>query len=438
MFGFSPYRRHTVTRFALAFTLAGCMLASGTVVRAQHPTASPVTITYWNQWVDPVAKSAVLKVIALFEKAHPGIHVHEVDIGSDQKILTAITGGKPPDAAVLWTPADVGEWAARGAIQNIGPLSKARHADLSDYSKPALAMSSFKGQLYGLPVELDENALFVVPAFFHAAGLNRYPRTMGEVAADALKLTKKDAAGRITQLGLGPSFADAGGWMLQYLAPYFNGRWYDPAHHTVTPDNPGVLQALQWQKALVDKIGVQAYANFTQAKARNPIGDLFVDGRTAMAIEGEWGCTLIHAYNPKLDWKVLPPPYADGHPQWQNSTSLGGAVDVIPTGAPHPNEAFQFIQFMGSTQAQVILNRTWGNVPTVKSAASILGHGCLKTFIDLAFAPRAFPWPVLPVASQYQTAVGTAEDAVMRGKDTPQHAMTQVRQTIQAALAAAH
>src|SRR5690242_9308369 len=146
-------RARTITRLCMVAALAGGLLATGPTVRAQHP-ADQVTITYWNEWTDPASKAGVMQAISLFEKAHPNIHVQEVDISGDPKILTAITGGKPPDAATLFNLRSIGAWASRGALQNLDTYAKTYGTNLRDYTKAALYAGTHNGHLYALPVEL--------------------------------------------------------------------------------------------------------------------------------------------------------------------------------------------------------------------------------------------------------------------------------------------
>jgi multiple sugar transport system substrate-binding protein len=417
---------HVLGRMLVACTVASCMVASGPMARAEH-TASSTTITYWNMWTDPVQKGAMLKILHQFEQLHPGITVQEVDISSDQEILTAISGGRPPDAATLWNPSDLADWAARGALQSLQPLIAAAHMGLSDFNPSALGMAIYKGTIYGLPITQDGFSLYLNLDAFHAAGLTSYPRTMGALLADAVKLTKKDAAGRITQIGF-----DAHG--ITDLVPYFNGSWYDAHSNAVTPDSSGVLQALAWEKTWVDTVGVQPYENFITATPHNPILDHWIDGTEAMAIDGDWMCALTSSYNKSMHWTVTAPPYAGGHPEWANGTLVSGDLNVIPTGASHPNEAFALMQYMSSTEPQLQFNQAVGNTPTVKSADTLITNACVKTILQLEAGPRASYFPVLPVANQYYAGIMTAEDQVLRGKASPQQAMGRLKQTMQKAL----
>jgi hypothetical protein len=65
------------------------------------------------------------------------------------------------------------------------------------------------------------------------------------------------------------------------------------------------------------------------------------------------------------------------------------------------------------------------------------GNACIKLFTRLIQGQRVFPWPVLSIANDLQTNVGTTEDKVIRGKDTPRHALAQLQTKLQAALMSA-
>ncbi len=432
----NPRRRRLLGRLALSTALVAGLVALSPVARAQH-SADQVTITYWNQWTDPVSKVGVTSAIAAFQKAYPNIHVQEVDISSDTKILTAITGGKPPDAATMFNIRNLGPYASRGAVQNLDALAKTYHTDLADYAPAALNAGTYKGHLYGLTVELDSFALLVNTDLFRAAGIKAYPQTMSQVAADAVALTKKDASGRITQAGIVTGYNAS---MIGFTFPYFNVSWYDPKTNMITANTPNAVQALTWEQNLVARMGVQPYENFLASKARNPLGDHFIDGTVGMDFDGDWACNLIPGYNKNLHWVAIAPPYADGHPEWKNSTWVDGGINIIPTGAAHPNEAYQFINFMNTTQVNVMANKAIGGRSPLKSGGALQqkqGNACIGLFTNLLQGQRAFPWPVTAVSYDLQTGVGTAADSVIRGKDTPAHALGQLQQKIQGELSAA-
>jgi multiple sugar transport system substrate-binding protein len=117
---------------------------------------------------------------------------------------------------------------------------------------------------------------------------------------------------------------------------------------------------------------------------------------------------------------------------------VDGGINIIPTGSPHPKEAFELLQYMTTTQPELQFNQVIGNTPTVKSADRLVTNPCMKTIINLEMGSRSAFFPVLPVSNQYNSGISTAEDQVLRGKATPQQAMGNLKQTIQSALNAAH
>ena len=431
---FTVARARTVARL----TLAATMLVGGAAMSpAAHAgrAADKVTITYWNGWTDPVSKSGFNKVIAAFEKAYPNITVHMVDLASDTKLLTAISGGQAPDAATLMNDRNLGAWAARGALQNLDGLAKTYHTNLADYTSAALALSTYRGHLYALIPEVDPTSLLINTDAFKAAGITKYPQTMSELAADALKLTQKDSSGRITQMGLVTGYNSD---PLGFTFPIFNVSWYDAQHNKMAIDSPEVMQAVTWEKNLVDKIGVQAYENFRASKAKNAMGDHFIDGTAAMDFDGDWACNLVPAYmTKKFNWVAVAPPYADGHPEWKNSTCVDGSVNVIPTGSQHPNEAYQFINFINTTDANVLLNQYVGGKSPLKSGLAIQhqrGNACSRLFDTLLQGPRAFTWPTLKFSYDLNTGVSNTEDAILRGSVSPKAGLAKLQQQMQAKL----
>lgn len=426
--------RRAGARLVLAGVLVACTLAADSVAHAQHARNDVVTVTFWTYSLDAAGMRNWNKQIALFEKAYPTIKIKLTTFTNEQAILTAVAGGNPPDAALFYNLANVGDWGQRGALMNLDPLIKANHLDMSGLARPALRVSTYNGHLYAMPVGLDSFTLYINLDLFHAAGLTRYPTTTSELSADAIKLTKHDASGRMTQLGLGTCCGNTEG--AELLSPLFNASFYDRTHRQVTPDNAGVLRTLQWEGNLVNKMGRQSYFDFTHAKPHNDGGDPFIDGNVAMALDGEWMCYSIpHFATKKFHWINVPPPYEDGHPEWKMSTFLGGTLTGIPSGAKHPNEAIKWLWYETTPQEQVLENAP-GGVPVNVHAASILARqsACNALQIKIGQGARAFPWPVLPVGGQYSSAFMAAEDKILHGQDAPAHAMATLKQSIQSAL----
>jgi multiple sugar transport system permease protein len=109
--------------------------------------------------------------------------------------------------------------------------------------------------------------------------------------------------------------------------------------------------------------GVDNLKSFTGSfSSASPEQDPFLTGQLAMKVEDDWFLTQIARYAPNLDFSVCPIPVPAERfhhlgrfkkdPTWV--TWSGGWSYVIPRGAAHPKEAWQFIQWMSSPQAALI------------------------------------------------------------------------------------
>lgn len=71
--------------------------------------------------------------------------------------------------------------------------------------------------------------------------------------------------------------------------------------------------------------------------------------------------------------------------------------------------ALEFVKFMTSTEEQVLLNKTYGSLPTVKDAYAdpAFQSEDVKVFQSV-LSGTAEPMPQVPQESQFETLVGTA------------------------------
>ena len=71
--------------------------------------------------------------------------------------------------------------------------------------------------------------------------------------------------------------------------------------------------------------------------------------------------------------------------------------------------ALSFVKFMTSDEEQTILNKTYGSLPAVKTAASDPAFSATEQkIIQETLVTTAAPLPQVPDESQFETLVGTA------------------------------
>ena len=423
------------------FCLCGMLLAGGLLLTA-HGCGRPagrqggVEITIWSMWSGQEEKN-FQRVLQRYEEEHPGIKFHNLGaVSDDTKTIRALVAGVPPDFFTLADPSYLGPLARNHALRPLDTLFTASKLHESDFVPASLALCRYQNHLYGMPFLIDDAALLWNKQAFRDAGLDpdHPPRTLEELADDAVKLTKRDADGKIVQLGLRPL-----GDMYLPIA-LFGGKLVDPATGRITADDSANVAAFTWYKNLVDREGgIQAVNEFASGFGSDQGGNNpFFVGKVAMMFNGEWNPYWVARYAPQLQYDVAPAPPPAARPDRARSTWLGGNVFCIPVESKHPKEAWDFMVWMQSPEAQEMFAHDMNNVPNIRSVlhdprlrASPPFRRKYAVFLDLADSPNAGYFPALSVTSRYINLMSVATDKVLFGEVTPAQALAEVRERVQ-------
>ncbi len=124
-------------------------------------------------WGSQNRHDRTLKVIELFQQAHPNIKITSEYGNFDDhwtKLATQAAGGNLPDV-VQQDYSRIGEWVSRDLLLPLDNYVKSGAINLSSVAEEQLSGGKVDGQLYG--VSLGTNALTVLydPAKFEAAGV---------------------------------------------------------------------------------------------------------------------------------------------------------------------------------------------------------------------------------------------------------------------------
>jgi multiple sugar transport system substrate-binding protein len=112
--------------------------SSGTRARTDQ---KPVTITFWSNYSAPHELAALQSAFDAFHAKYPWITVKGVANMNDDKILTAISSGTPPDALLSFEPDNVGKFCSTGAWINLNDDIKQSKLDMGMFPKAALSYS---------------------------------------------------------------------------------------------------------------------------------------------------------------------------------------------------------------------------------------------------------------------------------------------------------
>ncbi|HEV2473683.1 MAG TPA: extracellular solute-binding protein, partial [Chthonomonadales bacterium] len=306
------------------------------------------------------------RVLRKYEELHPGIHFRNLGaVSDDTKTIRALVAGVPPDLFTLSDASYLGPLADNHALMQLDTRFKSSGLRESDFVPASLGMCRYRGRLFGMPFLIDDDALLWNKHEFAQAGMNpaRPPRTLQQLADDAARLTIRAPSGDIKQLGLRPPD-------LNLIMKLMGGNVLNPSTGEVEANSPANIRALTWYKRLIDREGGIARVSAFQsgfASSQGP-GNPFFVGKIAMVIDGEWNPYWISRYAPRLEYGVTAAPPPEGHPERSGTTWFGGNVFCIPVAGKHPDEAWKFLVWAQSQQAQVMFAHDMNNVPNQREA----------------------------------------------------------------------
>jgi ABC-type glycerol-3-phosphate transport system substrate-binding protein len=216
---------------------------------------------------------------------------------------------------------------------------------------------------------------------------------------------------------------------------WFGAKLYD-GHNRILADDPGNLAAFRWLRDTVLTYGPDNLRDFGSSyglsqTARSP----FLAGKEAMVVQGPWLVNFMERYAPDLEWGVAPCPAAPGVSDDAPLTLVETDVVVIPRGAKHPREAFEFIHYLqrqAVAEKLATLQRKFTALRDV-SPGFIVQHPnpAIGLFVRLARSPGARYVPRLSIWKEYDTEMSVAAERVRNRTATPQDALAEVQQRAQ-------
>ncbi|CAM4296054.1 ABC transporter substrate-binding protein [Paenibacillus alkaliterrae] len=449
--GLNAWRNRKWTSILLGFTLVFTLVLAGCSSKnagsesdadnASEPekpgSADKVTIDFWFPWGGDYQKDFKKYVVDEFEKKYPNIKVKMTFVEasgqtqSSDKLLTAIAGGNPPDVA-LFDRFLVGSWAAKESLTDLTEFVERDGIASNDYYKSVWNESVYEDKVYALPWGTDNRAMYYNKTMMQKAGLdpNNPPKTMAELDEMAEATFVKGKNGKYDEIGFIPwmnqGFLYTQGWN-------WGGEWEKDGE--LTPNNPQIVKALDWMAGYAKKYDIENLTSFSTAIGQTGMNP-FWTGKVAFVFDGNWVLNDLSKYKPEFEWGVAPMPAADGYP---SVTWAGGWSYVVPKGAKHTNEAWEFVKFVAHKEGTLLWNKrpTAGNdisvMPSVNEELKLAENPNLKIFLDMM--PNAFARPVTPVGSFLWNETMRVQDLAINGKGEAQQLLDEVKKNVDAELA---
>ncbi len=338
------------------------LLIGSVLVGTAGPVAArKVTLEVWG--LDP-EDQGYGALIDYWNKNNPDIQVNAIAAGmriqDPQKLLTAIAAGAGPDVA--WVDRfQIASWVARNAFQPLDDLAAANDFVAEDvFYEPALDEATYLGSLWALPTTTDSRALYLNIDLLDDAGLSADDLDTGnweQLTEYAVKLTRRDSSGRVTQIGFVPTqdpwtLGSGGMWLWGWA----NGGREVDEEGNVALDNPQFVEALEWAVDVIDKCGgMVEVADFASGFGPGA-QEGFIQGKIAIRLNHNEFLRDIARYRPDLNFTVLPIKYRNSN----NLLSFGGGHSlVIPRGTDKLKEAWAFMEWFTSAEAWVLHAQAW-------------------------------------------------------------------------------
>ena len=399
------------TVIVVGLSLAALLvLAFGPRATDAYP-AGAVVVDYWEKWTG-VEEAGMREIVDLFNSTvgkEKNIFVRYLSTSAiEQKTLVATAAGVPPDIAGLYNQ-NIPQYASMDALMPLDEMAAQFGITESYYKKVFWEECRFEGQLYGLVSTAYNLALYYNTELFQqradalrAAGLDpdRAPRTIGELDAYAKALDVRDSSGRVISSGYIPLEP---GWYQAYTCIWFGGAWWDNSTKRFTFTDPAVVRAYEWMRGYSQRLGATAMAEFRSGLGQfDSPQNAFLAGTVVMEQQGTFLANFIATHKPDLKWAAAAFPSED--PTLVDVTYCNADVLVIPRGARHPREAFEFIAFVNRQDVMEKLANSHCKIsPLAKVSDSFLDHHknpYIRVFDRLAASPNAHPTEPIPILAE--------------------------------------
>lgn len=384
------------------------------------------TVTFSYLW-SGAESNAIQKIIAEYNASQTSTKVVGVSNPDMQKQLASMSSSQGSFDLSDNFGSGVGSWAAKGVLEPLDGYMSASGVKAGDFVPAAMDQMRYQGQTYSLPVALHDFELVYNKKLLTDAGITAPPSTTEELAADIAKLTKVDASGNITQLGLGNPDT---GTTLTTLGYSFGGKW-DGADGKPSPQDSGNLAGLGFYRtAITDKYGAEKVAKFTAGWGQyGTAQDPFYTGKVAMIIDGEWQPRQIAASGATLDWGAARLPAPSTSPDLAGTTQITASTLFIPRNARNKKAAFEFMKYLTSGPGAREFTMALGNLPARTSLLADPAYAAIPQFSTWLQGLKSNNLHALasrPYSAQYSADLVTAFNNVLHGSQTPQQAMAEV------------
>jgi multiple sugar transport system substrate-binding protein len=432
------------TSIFIALAVSGlALLTFGPRAGDQFPKDA-IIVDYWEKWTGD-EEAAMRQIVNDFNTtvgAQKHIYVRYLSTsGVEQKTLVATAAGAPPDIAGLYNQ-DIPQFASMDALEPLDTMATARGITEDTYKKVFWDECRYDEHLYGLVSTAYDLGLYYNKDIFHeragalqSQGLDpdRAPRTIAELDAYAAAIDQVDSTGHIDVAGFLPL---APGWYQSYTCIWFGGSWWDAQHQRFTFTDPGVIRSYQWIQSYSKRLGAQSETEFRSGDgAYDSPQNGFLSGKIAMEQQGTFFAGVIANQKPSMQGHWAAAPFPSINPSLPNATYCNCDVMVIPRGAKHKREAFEFIAFVNrQDEMEKLANLHCKISPLARVSEHFLAehrNPYIRVFDALAASPNAHPTEPIPILNEVNDEMNDFVQQLALLQVTPEQGLQRMQDRLQ-------
>jgi len=434
-------KKRSLVLMVMAIAISSMVFASGTSEDAKQSTSKSsgkVTIRYvlWDANQLP----AYQKVAESFMAKNPNIQIKIEQLGWGDywtALQTDMVSGTAPDVFTNHL-AKYPDFSSKKQLVDIAPLVKRDNVDTSIYMNGLAGLWATKdGKRYGLPKDWDTIAIVYNAEMLKAAGISEkeaneltwnpndggtFEKFIAKLSIDKNGKNGLDPsfdATNVVQYGIALNHSDdrgqaqfsplavSTGWM------YTDGLYNANFHF----DDPRFIKTIEWMVRVTKKGYMASYEETV-----NGANSLFTSKKAATVFDGSW---MIGYYTSSSPFKVGFAKLPVG-PVGRRSM-INGLADSIWVGTKHPEEAWQWVKYLASEEAQKIVGSYGVVFPAIKAGvdealkAYTSKNINVTTFTDEANEKNGtFVYPVVENGVKISEIMTQTFDAIFIGKVTPE------------------
>lgn len=421
---------------ALMLPLAACSKSSDDA----GATGGKVTLNYWL-W-DDKQQPAYQECADAFTKANPDVTIKITQTAWDQywqNLTTQLASGSAPD---VWTDhaSYYPQFVSSNQILDIQPFVDKDHVDLTQYQAGLADLFVKDGKRYGLPKDWDTMALVynkglvkdtsgLADLTWNPADGGTFEKAIAAATVDTAGHTGLDPAfdkAHVKTYGFLPEWADGAqgqnGWGDLAVSDGFSFLDKNPWGTHYNYDDPKLAETIGWFKHLIDA----GYAPKFDKQSTLSRDAVMESGKGAFTITGSWTIGTYFGDGAELKYALAPLPTGPAG----RKTAINGLSDAIYAGTKHPDQAWAWVKFLGSTGCQDLVAQRAVVFPAVRTSTdkALAAHQAagrdVQVFTDEAAAPGGtFFLPITDHGNEVSQIVQDSIQSAVLGQAPPADAL---------------